>query len=195
MLLSFSQAFAVTTFTATEDLLVDLDTGGTYDLIVVHRPLVDTNGLSLIEALKSRTLEIPLLIMSGIDDPLPVPEILEGSGGGLISKKADSVMFLQAVEMVLGGGVFTVSEEHSLDLVLLDLPDGTADNQMLLPKLSNRQIEILQHVRQGMSNKDVALYLSISENTVKGHLKLIFCALGVGNRMACVQKAQHYGLI
>lgn len=195
LLLSFSLVFAVTTFNTPDDLLSDLDTGNTYDLIVTDALMIDTNGLSLSDALNSRTLKIPVLFLSGTDDVLSLPEILKGGASGFISKRADKTRFFQAVETVMDGGVFTDLEDGALVPVSPGLQDGAAENHASLPKLSGRQLEILQHIRRGMSNKDVAVHLLISENTVKSHLKLMFRQLGVTKRTACIQRAQHFGLI
>lgn len=195
LLLSFSLVFVVTAFNTPDDLLSDLDTGNTYDLIVTDSLMINTNGPSLSDALNSRTLSIPVLFLAGTDDQLSIAEIMKGGASGSISKKVDKARFFQAVETVMEGGVFTDLEDSVLVPVSTGLQYGAVENHALLPKLSGRQLEILRHIRRGMSNKDVALHLSISENTVKSHLKLMFRELGVGKRMACVQKAQHYGLI
>lgn len=195
LLLSFSLVFAVTTFNTPDDLLSDLDTGNTYDLIVTDAMMTKANGPSLVDALVSRALKIPVLFLSGSDDPLSFAEIMKGGASGSISKKADKTMFFQAVETVMGGGVFTDLEDSALVPVSTRLRYGAAEDHVSVPKLSGRQLEILQHIRRGMSNKDVAVHLLISENTVKSHLKLMFRQLGVTKRTACIQKAQHYGLI
>lgn len=73
---------------------------------------------------------------------------------------------------------------------------GLEENQKdELRQLSARQIEIMRLIANGYANKEIARSLTISENTVKTHLKQIFRELGVNKRTACVRKAQALGLI
>ena len=62
-------------------------------------------------------------------------------------------------------------------------------------RLSQREVEILEHVFRGMRNKEVALSLGISEDTVEAHLKKIFAKLKVNDRTAALNVALHRGII
>ena len=61
--------------------------------------------------------------------------------------------------------------------------------------LSQRQVEVLNLVSEGYSNREAAAMLGVSENTVKTHMKRIFRQLNVNTRAACVRRAQSLGLI
>lgn len=109
-------------------------------------------------------------------------------------------MFFEAVNTIMDGGVFFdrqklgIEELAALRIGVRAVGDSGAINA-IAPNLSYRQIEILRQIREGMSNKDISQHLSISENTVKSHLKQIFRELNVRKRTASIQKAQMYGLI
>lgn len=61
--------------------------------------------------------------------------------------------------------------------------------------LSRREIEVLQMVAAGLSNRELATRLAVSENTVKWHLQHVFAKLGVKNRTRAVIVARHHGLV
>ena len=61
--------------------------------------------------------------------------------------------------------------------------------------LSNREAEVLRLVADGMSNRDIARHLFLSEATVKTHLNHIFSKLGVENRTSAIATARAAGLI
>ena len=65
----------------------------------------------------------------------------------------------------------------------------------LLRELSDREVEVLQYVAEGKSNKEIADQLTISEKTVKAHLRSIFRKLEVGDRAQAVAYAMRKGLV
>jgi LuxR family maltose regulon positive regulatory protein len=60
-------------------------------------------------------------------------------------------------------------------------------------QLTRREAELVRHLAEGMSNRDLAIALSVSETTVKWHLKNIFGKLSVSNRVQAVRAAQAAG--
>jgi DNA-binding CsgD family transcriptional regulator len=65
----------------------------------------------------------------------------------------------------------------------------------LVEPLSTRELEVLQHIEQGLSNQEIAAQLSIAPSTVKTHINNIFGKLGVQNRAQAVRRARALGLI
>jgi DNA-binding CsgD family transcriptional regulator len=61
-------------------------------------------------------------------------------------------------------------------------------------ELSLREREVLQHLADGLSNKEIARALSVSENTVKTHLANVYAKLGVGRRIEALKAARERGL-
>ena len=72
---------------------------------------------------------------------------------------------------------------------------GTSARPTLLRELSDREVEVLQYVAGGKSNKEIADQLMISEKTVKAHLRSIFRKLEVGDRAQAVAHAMRKGLV
>ena len=70
----------------------------------------------------------------------------------------------------------------------------TSINDYLDEALSHRELEVLEELMKGKSNKDISETLCISVNTVTTHLKKIYAKLEVGNRTQAVKKASAIGL-
>lgn len=63
------------------------------------------------------------------------------------------------------------------------------------PRPTPRQLQVLRHVAEGLSDKEVAERLNLARTTVKTHLRALYTLLGVGSRTAAVAKARHLGLL
>ena len=80
-----------------------------------------------------------------------------------------------------------------VNLLIGDIP--TNQGEQLIDPLTEREIEVLQLLAQGMANKQIALQLGISEHTVKFHISGIYTKFGVTNRTAAVRLGVRWGLI
>jgi DNA-binding NarL/FixJ family response regulator len=69
------------------------------------------------------------------------------------------------------------------------------DEEELLEPLTEREVEVLQHLAQGLANKQIALALGISEHTVKFHISGIYSKMGVTNRTEAVRQGVRKGLV
>ncbi len=69
------------------------------------------------------------------------------------------------------------------------------NNSTLNKKLTNRQFEVLRYLAQGLSNKQIAYYMNVSEATVKLHINALLRAIDATNRTQAVIKSQKLGLI
>jgi pSer/pThr/pTyr-binding forkhead associated (FHA) protein len=83
------------------------------------------------------------------------------------------------------------SQVHSDDdTALIELPPATAK-----PILSPRQQQVLDYLKDGLTNPEIAVHLGVTERTVKAHCQEVFDRLGARNRTAAVAAAMRMGLI
>ena len=78
---------------------------------------------------------------------------------------------------------------------VLSLPPARRDEDPLLETLTAREHDVLALVADGLSNRDIAGRLAISDHTVKFHLASIFGKLGVSSRTEAVQRGLRLGVI
>lgn len=163
-----------------------ITTNGTPDLIILDINLAGTNGFSLIEKFRSLNIWTPILVVSANNSPSTSLIAITKGASGFVSKSSDTKILLNAIKTVLNGEDHFPNDEQQ---------NPTTKNHEYKASITTRQYEILHLLSQGMLNKQIALELSISENTVKAHLSHIFKELNASNRTAAVQNAQKYGLI
>ncbi len=191
--------YKVSRFASPIGLLTQVEQGRVFDLVLCDLIMNTMNGLAFLGALRAQSKSIPLIILSGINTPPPAADIRRIGGNGFVPKSAKNEVLIMAIKTVLAGGSFFrdasgryIPDQGAGESQRDDVIGGGCDK---LPKLGVRQIEVLGLIANGCANKDIARNLSISENTVKTHLKQIFRELGVNKRTACVRKAQVLGLI
>jgi DNA-binding NarL/FixJ family response regulator len=193
-----SDRFDVSTFEKPSDLMHAIATGVRFDLLISDLIMKEMSGLAFVSAIRSHSQTLPILMLSGINSPPPVREIINLGANGFIHKSADNEALLRAVDALIDGDTYFPEDMPSGDEAnsLGELGDGEfLDEIDYLPKLSPRQIEVLHLIANGASNRQISEQMIISENTVKSHLKSIFYEMRVNKRTACVRKARTLGLI
>lgn len=110
---------------------------------------------------------------------------------GFLPLEASAEQIEAAIQAIAAG--LSVGTPALLNLPLGDAPEEL-DTQLIDP-LTDREMEVLQLLAQGLANKQIALTLSISEHTVKFHVSSIYTKLGAANRTEAVRLGVRRGLI
>jgi DNA-binding NarL/FixJ family response regulator len=159
------------------------------DLVLLELDLPDRDGLSVLAELRQSYPAIPVLVLSARHDCDSVMQTLALGASGFIPKSAQREVMLSALELVLAGGVYIPPE-----ILRRKDPSSPPDSmqggaQAVTPAelgLSGRQIEVLQLMMQGKSNKAICRALNLAVPTVKNHVTAIFKVLKVTNRTEAV---------
>ena len=186
-------AFEVVTVTEASDILDKLANGTRFDLIICDLIMSEMNGLAFVDTIRKQGYRVPVLMLSGINSVPPIAEMQAVGANGYIHKSQGSRALSNAVDAVRDTPFGF--QDFSGEAPGMGALGADADRIPDLPKLGDRQIEVLKLLCVGGQNSEIARALSISENTVKTHLKYIFVELGVSRRTECVQRAQQRGLI
>ncbi len=135
-------------------------------------------------------LPIPVVVLLDFADSNVVSSALRSGIRGTISWDATPEEIEGAVHAVNAGLVVTTPASFA-EL----LPDSQPLAEELAEPLSDRELEVLDLLAEGFSNKLVAHRLSISEHTVKTHVASIFAKLGASSRTEAVSQAIRRGLV
>jgi DNA-binding NarL/FixJ family response regulator len=148
----------------------------------------ESNALLFLEQLRSMSSTVRPIVMSEDMSREDVVSFFRHGARGLVSKSQTNVaMLLKCIRCVGAGQVWANSEQLEQLLCSLSSPRSLkVTNMMGDSLLSPREEQVLQLLADGLSNRDLAKTLKLSEHTVKNHLFRIFDKLGVSNRMEAV---------
>jgi DNA-binding NarL/FixJ family response regulator len=163
---------------------------GPCDLAVLDLTLPDGSGLDLVGELRSQGWQ-RIVVLASSDEPGAVRSAFQAGAQAYLLKSASPAMVTDGVRRVLEGGVYADPSVAPM------LASGTrvtgTDNTPR--ELSAREVEVLQLVADGQSNKEIGEALSLSALTVKSHLSRIGRKLGTGDRAQMVALAMRAGVI
>jgi DNA-binding NarL/FixJ family response regulator len=160
------------------------------DLVVIDLALPDRDGFSLLAELRGRDPLLPIVVLSAFNDRASVMKALDLGALGFIPKNGRREIMLNALQIVLAGGMYIPPEALALKDPVSPSPAPPAAHQPAgLPNelhLSPRQIEVLSLMMRGNSNKAICRALALAEPTVKYHVTAILRALKVTNRTEAI---------
>ena len=163
-----------------EEITDILERGGEVDLILLDLRMPGVRGFSGLMYLRAQYPQLPIVVVSGNDDPEVIRRCIEFGASGFIPKTLGIEAMRQAVARVLEGGVWTPP-----DVDLQGTPDGGAMIARLAT-LTPQQVRVLMMLSGGLLNKQIAHELGVSEATVKAHVSAILQKLGVESRTQAV---------
>lgn len=127
----------------------------------------------------------PVVLLSPEPDAALFNQIRRAGTGGLLQSDASMEQIVQAIRAVAAG--LTVFDS-ALNL-------QSSEHETLAEPLTPREAEVLQLLADGLGNKDIAGKLSISEHTIKFHIRSILGKLGAASRTEAVARGLRSGLI
>lgn len=175
----------VTTAATMDEALSHLHNGEDFDLITLDWSLPDAKGGALLRYIRQHQLFIPVLVVSASENPVDLSLAMSSGASGFVSKSLGRQALLEGISQVLAGERYVNAGEL----------ERQAEEAIEIPALTSRQLEVLERLGKGWSNKEICASLCLTEHTVKTHVKALFQAFQVKNRTECVRKAQTLGIL
>jgi len=163
--------------------LKNLCTGRTFDLILMHRPLVDTGTFIDIRRLTPLSR---IFLLSDQPDEEEGLTFLKLGIVGYANTYISSERLAEAVRVITSGAVWLgqkVMQRLILDSYARAKEKAVSDSGKKLESLTRREREIADLIAQGQSNLEIAANLDITERTVKAHLSSIYEKTKTGSRL------------
>ena len=154
------------------------------DVVVLDYALPVENGVLVARRIRASQPSIRILMLSMHSEPSYIANSREAGASGYLLKNAIDLELVDAVKKV-------VTEEWVQDPRLAQAKGPTNVKR----SLSTRELEVLQHIVAGESNKEIAAALNLSVNTVAVHRANIMDALGIHNTAELVVHAIRNGLV
>jgi DNA-binding NarL/FixJ family response regulator len=152
------------------------------DLVLLDLAMPGVRGLSGLMYLRAQYPSVPVVIISGNDDPAVIRRCMDFGASGFIPKTRGVDGMREAIAAVLKGGIWTPPD------VDLGASADSETSAMLarLATLTPQQVRVLMMLSEGLLNKQIAYELTVSEATVKAHVSAILQKLGVESRTQAV---------
>ncbi len=165
----------------TADALRVADAEHELDAVFIDLMMPGLAGEAAVREFARRHPQLPVIVLSSSENPSDVRRVLNAGAAGYIPKSATPQTVVSALQLVLSGNIYVppflvqpaarsagVAGDHAAPRTLAQLTD--------------RQVDVLRYLRDGLSNKEISGHLGIAEKTVKVHIAAIFKTLNVVNR-------------
>lgn len=160
------------------------------DLVLLDYHLPDMNGLAALAVFGKKHPELPIVILSGSANPSIMQQTLAQGAAGFITKSGRSDELLHALRLVLKGEIYepdSFSAFHDSD------PNSERVKNRQAPVFSPRQLEVLQLLLDGYTNREIAVRLFVGEETIKTHITNIMRAFKAKTRTQAATEAARWG--
>jgi DNA-binding NarL/FixJ family response regulator len=163
------------------------------DLVLLDLNMPGSEGAASVKQFSTSYPDIPVVVVSASDQRSDIKKVMNSGAVGFISKSSSGEDMLNALRLVLDGGIYLPPQllPHALGKVQEDKRSWRTNEF----GLTVRQMEVLQHLAAGLSNKVIGVTIGLAEGTVKIHVAAIFQVLRVNKRMDAVQAAQRMGIL
>jgi DNA-binding NarL/FixJ family response regulator len=162
-----------------------MDEHADLDMVLLDLRMPGLDGYSLLETARISYPKLPIAVLSASRDRKEIQRAIDLSAVGFIPKDSSGKMLLNAVRMMLDGGMYLPPE----------MAEKIEQSTSEWPDLTPRQLEVLNMIAVGASNKVIAADLGVAESTIKMHITAVFKTLGVSSRTQAALVAQDKGLI
>ena len=165
------------------------------DLVLLDLHMPRMNGLEALRQIKGRIPEMPVVMLTISDDEDCLVEAIKEGAEGYLLKQVDFKTFLEALSGLQRGEAALMGK--SVKVLMSRLARLSTQDTQQKPRvvLSDREIEILRLIAKGHSNAAISDEISLSENTIKYHIKNILQKLNAHNRMEAVLAAMREGIL
>jgi DNA-binding NarL/FixJ family response regulator len=162
------------------------------DIVLLDIRMPGVDGLEAARMIRERNPKVGAIMLTAYDDRQFVVEAVRAGARGYVLKARDAEHLIQTVRLVASGNMVI---DPQLVVALAEELQDAKDRDRKAETLTAREVEILQLLAFGHTNKDIAEQLFISPDTVKTHLEHIFEKLGASDRTAAVAEALRRRLI
>lgn len=156
------------------------------DVILIDIAMPGKNGIEVFTELKRANPALKFILLTMFEEPEYVIKAVRGGASGYLLKNIESEELDKAIQMVANGGKYF--NEH-ISKILLDNLHANSEEELISGKLTERELEILADIVNGLTTKQIAEKLFISHRTVETHRVNMMKKLEVHNVAELVKMA------
>ncbi|MBO6755669.1 MAG: response regulator transcription factor [Roseibium sp.] len=163
--------------------ILQTDTG--FDLALLDLSIPGVKGMEGLLHLRTHFPRLPVVVVSGNEDPRIVSQVIAYGAAGFIPKSSKKSALAEAIQRVMNGAVY-IPEQFADNDGPDALDDRTQEMIKRLSSLTPQQMKVLKMLCNGLLNKQIAYELQVGETTVKAHVSEILRKLNVFSRTQAV---------
>ena len=138
------------------------------DLVILDISLGGSDGLELLKQIRTRNTDLPVLVLSILDETIYTERVLRAGGNGYIMKQEATDRILTAIRCILEGQVY-VPDRVASRLLRQYAHTSTVTARSPLAALSDRELEVFRLIGAGRSTRQIAEILHVSVKTVESY--------------------------
>lgn len=163
------------------------------DLVLLDNTMPEMTGIEALSVIKEHSPDTKVVMLTVSEDDEDLVRAVQAGADGYLLKNLDGEEFLRMLEGLAHGEA--AMTRKTAGRLLHRLSQSGSGSERPHDQLTPREIELLNLVALGLSNREIATNLSISENTVKFHMKNIIQKLGVSNRTEAATVGLRAGIL
>lgn len=171
--------------TSIDEAIGVLQSTNAVDLTLLDLSMPGTTGLSGLIRIRKAFPRNPVVVVSGHQDPQIVSSVLSLGASGYVPKSTSKEELARSIEEVLRGSIYLPNAYRAVACAR-GVKGPTQDLLRRLHDLTPQQLRVLDMVRRGLQNKQIAYELQICETTVKVHVSEILRKLNVASRTKAI---------
>lgn len=171
-----------------KELLKNLQKNHNIDLVLMDLQMPEMDGIAATSAVKTKYPQIKVLILTTFDDDENLFNAILAGASGYLLKEDNGTEIFQAIMDTLSGGA-AMSPVIALKTLQLVRQPISKEQKVEDFGLTQREIELLTQLKNGLTYEEIASNLHISYHTVRKHIENIYRKLQVGNKLKAVKKA------
>ena len=162
------------------------------DVVLLDARLPGISGAEACHRLVTSHPDVAVLIVSTYADEHLVDECIKAGAKGYVIKDIEQFTLKESIRAVHAGGGAVSPSVAAKVLDRLRSHEQAPTPELPMP-LSDTQLEIVRLISSGLSNREIAARVHLSENTIKSHVQEVFRKLGVDNRVEAALRASQEG--
>lgn len=151
------------------------------DVIVLDLNMPHMNGIKVLQSVKKEYSDIKVIMLTVENDKKTIYEAIDMGADGYVLKDSAGKEIVEAIKIVYAGEKYI--DKSLISMVFCELKNRREKNDSILDSLSKRELEVLLKISNGLSNKEIAKQLFLSEKTVKNYATNLFRKINAPDRV------------